>query len=68
MVEGDRVVKMLPDKTDGPSEGIACIKGLTIHETMSTDAGRILEPMIRNGKSDEFRVVSWDEAYRFIHE
>jgi formate dehydrogenase major subunit len=68
MVEGDRVVKMLPDKTDGPSEGIACIKGLTIHETMSTDEGRILEPMIRNGKSDEFRVVSWDEAYRFIHE
>jgi predicted molibdopterin-dependent oxidoreductase YjgC len=59
-------VKMLPDKTDEPSEGIACIKGLTIHETLGTDEGRILMPMLRNRKDEPFRAVSWDEAYRFI--
>jgi len=66
VVEGNSIVKMLPDKTDEPSEGIACIKGLTIHETLGTDEGRILRPMVRNRKDESFRVVSWDEAYRFI--
>jgi predicted molibdopterin-dependent oxidoreductase YjgC len=66
IVEGNRIVKMLPDKTDDPSEGIACVKGLTIHETMSTDEGRILTPQIRSCKDEPFREVSWDEAYRFI--
>jgi len=68
VVEAGRIVKMLPDKTDNPSEGIACIKGLTIHETMSTDEGRILSPLIRNRKDEPFREVSWDEAYHVIYE
>jgi predicted molibdopterin-dependent oxidoreductase YjgC len=59
-------MKMLPDKTDDPSEGIACVKGLTIHETMNTDEGRILRPQVRNRKDEPFQEVSWDEAYRFI--
>jgi len=59
---------MLPDRTDNPSEGTACIKGLTIHETMSSDEGRILNPMIRNRRDEPFQEVSWDEAYRFICE
>jgi predicted molibdopterin-dependent oxidoreductase YjgC len=66
IVEDNRIVKMLPDKTDNPSEGIACVKGLTIHETMSTDEGRILRPQVRNRKDEPFREVSWEEAYRFI--
>ena len=61
-------MKMLPDRTDNPSEGIACIKGLTIHETMSTDEGRILNPMVRNQKHGPFHEVPWNEAYRFIYE
>jgi predicted molibdopterin-dependent oxidoreductase YjgC len=68
VVEDNKIIKMLPDKTDGPSEGIACVKGLTIHETLSSDEGRILEPLIRNDKNEAFQKVSWSEAYRFIHE
>ncbi len=68
ILDDNRIVKMLPDRTDNPSEGTACIKGLTIHETMSKDEGRILNPMIRNQKHEPFREASWDEAYRFIYE
>ncbi len=68
VVEAGKIIKMLPDKTDNPSEGTACIKGLTIHETMSTDEGRILSPLIRNQRDEPLRKVSWNEAYRFIYE
>lgn len=68
MVENGRIVKVVPDRSDGPSEGIACIKGLTIHETVANDEGRILTPQIRLSKDEPFREVSWSEAYRFIYE
>jgi formate dehydrogenase major subunit len=57
---------MLPDKTDDPSEGIACIKGLTIHE--AAYSGRILKPMLREDKGAPLKEVSWEEAYVFIYE
>lgn len=65
-MEKDKIVKVLPDKTDGPSEGIACIKGLTIHEVAYS--GRILKPMIREDKNDALKEVSWERAYSFIYE
>jgi len=68
VVENGQIVKMLPDKTDGPSEGIACVKGLTIHESVKNNEGRILKPLIRTSKDEQFKEVSWDEAYRFIYE
>jgi len=68
MVEGGRIVKVVPDRSDGPSEGIACIKGLTIHEAVANDEGRILAPQVRMSKDEPFREVSWPEAYRFIYE
>ena len=68
VVEDGRIVKMLPDRTDNPSEGIACIKGLTIHQTMSTDDGRILSPLVRDDRDEPFKEASWNEAYRFIYE
>ena len=56
IVDDGRIVKMLPDRTDNPSEGVACIKGLTLHETLASDEGRILSPMIRDGKDDRFHI------------
>jgi len=58
----------MPDRTDNPSEGVACIKGLTIHEAVGKGEGRVLKPLIRMNKNDSFSEVSWDEAYRFIYE
>ncbi len=67
-VENGRIVKILPDRTDNPSEGTACIKGLTLHETTDGSRGRILKPLLRMSKEESFKEVSWDEAYRFIYE
>lgn len=68
MVEDGKVVKVAPDKSDNPSEGIACIKGLTIHEVLGNTEGRILKPLIRMSKDEPLREASWDEAYRLIYE
>ncbi len=68
VVEDNKIIKVMPDRTDGPSEGIACIKGLTIHESVASNQGRVLAPLIRMSKDEEFREVSWDKAYRFIHD
>jgi len=65
-VERGKIMRVLPDKTDDASEGIACIKGLTIHEVAYS--GRILKPMLREDKDTPLREVSWDEAYSFIYE
>jgi predicted molibdopterin-dependent oxidoreductase YjgC len=67
MVENGKIVKVVPDRTDEPSEGIACIKGLTIQETLGNSEGRILKPMIRVGKDEPFKEASWEEAYNFIY-
>jgi len=61
-------VRVVPDRTDNPSEGIACIKGLTIHESVSEGSSRILQPLVREDKAEPFKPVSWDEAYGFIYE
>ncbi len=66
IVEDGRIVKMMPDKNDNPSEGVACIKGLTIHEVLGSEEGRILQPLIRDRKDGPFREASWGEAYRLI--
>jgi len=67
-VEKGYIVKIVPDRTDNPSEGVACIKGLTIHESVGTGKGRVLEPLMRTDKDQPLKQVSWDEAYRFIYE
>jgi formate dehydrogenase major subunit len=67
-VENDRIVKVVPDRADDVSEGIACIKGLTIHESVGSNEGRILQPLIRDDKYSAFKAVSWEEAYNFIYE
>jgi formate dehydrogenase major subunit len=61
-------VKVVPDRADDASEGIACIKGLTLHESVGSDEGRTLQPLIREDKDEPFKQVSWDEAYSFIYE
>jgi len=68
MIEDGKIVKTLPDKTDEPSEGIACIKGLTVHEALKNGNGRILRPLLRMDKEEPFKEASWEEAYRFIYE
>ncbi|MEM5792735.1 MAG: molybdopterin-dependent oxidoreductase [Candidatus Aenigmatarchaeota archaeon] len=63
LVEDGKIKKVLPEKDDEVSEGKPCIKGLSLGEVR--EKGRILKPMIRNGKG--LKEVSWDDAYKYIY-
>jgi len=63
-VDSGKVVKVRPDKDDPVSEGSPCIKGLTLHEVIYMN--RVVNPMLRSSKEEEFREVGWSEALRFI--
>ena len=52
--------KVRGDRTHPSSQGMVCVKGATIAESIQKD--RLLHPMMRERLDDEFRQVSWDEA------
>ena len=59
MVEGNRIVKVRPDKQNVRSEGYCCRKGLEIaHYQHHED--RLKRPIKRIGA--EFKEISWDQA------
>ncbi|MEM3523294.1 MAG: molybdopterin-dependent oxidoreductase [Thermoproteota archaeon] len=66
VVESNAVVKVEPFKEDEVSEGYPCLRGLTVNEVIHKN--RVLKPLIRENKDEDFEEVSWDEAYRFIHD
>jgi anaerobic selenocysteine-containing dehydrogenase len=57
---GDRVTRVRGDREDVWSKGYLCPKGASLGH-LHHDPDRLREPMIRDG--DEWRVVSWDEAF-----
>ncbi|GBO55358.1 assimilatory nitrate reductase large subunit [Pseudanabaena sp. lw0831] len=56
--------KVRGDRTHPSSQGMVCVKGATIAESIQKD--RLLHPMMRDRLDDEFRQVSWDEALNEI--
>ncbi len=52
--------KVRGDRDHPSSQGMVCVKGATILESLDKD--RLLHPMMRDSLDDEFRQVSWDEA------
>lgn len=52
------------DRAHPSSQGMVCVKGATIAESLHKD--RLLHPMIRESLDQPFRRVSWDEAYDAI--
>jgi len=52
--------KVRGDRAHPSSQGMVCVKGATIAESIQKD--RLLHPMMRDRLDDEFRQVSWDEA------
>jgi ferredoxin-nitrate reductase len=52
--------KVRGDRAHPSSQGMVCIKGATIVESIQRD--RLLYPMLRDSLDEEFRRVSWDEA------
>jgi len=64
-VEGNRIVKVRPDKDSPISEGYICRKGMNIafHQH---NADRVLHPLKKVG--DRFERISWDQAISEIAE
>jgi ferredoxin-nitrate reductase len=62
--QGNPIWKVMGDRAHPSSQGMVCVKGATIAESLDKD--RLKYPMLRESLSDPFRRVSWDEALNRI--
>jgi formate dehydrogenase major subunit len=63
-MQGETVVRMVPEKTGGANEGHSCVKGRFAFG-YATHPDRVTTPMIRESIEDDWRPVPWDEAIAF---
>jgi ferredoxin-nitrate reductase len=62
--QGNPIWRVRGDKAHPSSQGMVCVKGATIAESL--DKNRLHYPMVRDSLDREFRRVSWDEAFDVI--
>src|SRR5271169_3209705 len=60
-MQGEEIVRMVPNKDGHANHGHSCVKG-RFAIGYATHPDRILKPMIRAKISDPWREVSWEEA------
>lgn len=58
---GNPAPKVTGDRSHPSSQGMICVKGATVAE--SIDTNRLKTPMIRESLDESFRPCSWDEAF-----
>ena len=63
-MQGDKVIRMVPDKNGKANQGHSCVKGRFAFG-YATHQDRITSPMIRDNIEQDWREVSWDEALAF---
>jgi formate dehydrogenase major subunit len=63
-MQGEVVVRMVPDRAGKANHGHACVKGRFAYG-YATHKDRVLKPMIRAKITDAWREVSWDEAIQY---
>ena len=61
LVEGNKIIRVMPDTEDPASRGKPCIKGLKIGEMRLK---RVVSPLVRG--SDGLERVDWDYAIEYI--
>ena len=62
--EGNEIWKMMGDRNHPSSHGRVCIKGATVAEAIKK--ARLEYPLYRETLDQEFRRISWDEAFDII--
>ena len=62
--EGRPIWKVRGDREHPSSQGMVCVKGATVSESLDKD--RLKYPMMRDSLDQPFRRVSWDEAFDAI--
>lgn len=60
-VKGGRVVGVKGDPANPDSQGFLCVRGQAAREVFDSPA-RLLHPLVRDRRSEDFRRASWDEA------
>jgi len=63
-LQGDKVVRMTPNKDGGANHGHSCVKG-RFAWGYTTHKDRITTPMIRKSIKDPWQKVSWEEAINY---
>jgi formate dehydrogenase major subunit len=63
-MQGEEVVRMVPNLDGHANHGHSCVKG-RFAIGYATHSDRILKPMIRRQISDPWREVSWEEAIAY---
>src|SRR5712692_4925618 len=63
-MQGEEVVRMVPNKDGHANHGHSCVKG-RFAIGYATHPDRILKPMIRSKITDPWREVSWEEAIAY---
>ena len=61
---GNPIWKVKGDRNHPSSQGMVCVKGATVTESIRRD--RLLHPMFRETLDQPFRQISWDEAFNLI--
>jgi len=59
--QGDKVIRMTPDKRGKANQGHSCVKG-RFAWGYATHKDRITSPLVRDSIHDPWREVSWEEA------
>lgn len=62
--QGKPIWKVRGDRDHPSSQGMICVKGATVTESLDKD--RLLYPMVRDSLDESFRRASWDEALNRI--
>ena len=63
-LQGDKVVRMTPNKNGGANHGHSCVKG-RFAWGYTTHKDRITTPMIRKSIKDPWQKATWDEAINY---
>jgi anaerobic selenocysteine-containing dehydrogenase len=64
-VRDGRLVGVKGDEANPDSQGFLCVRGQASREVIDNPA-RLLHPLMRDRRSDEFRRVTWNEAFERI--
>lgn len=64
-VKGGKLISMKPIAESPVNQGHACVKG-RFASAYVNHQDRLTKPLMRDSITEEFREVSWDEAYSFI--
>lgn len=63
-MQGDKLVRMIPNRNGHANHGHSCVKG-RFALGYASHPDRITSPMIRDTIHDEWKETSWEEAFEF---